>query len=214
MSVFTGLDIHKEYHHATAIDEDGGILRQERFPNSLEDMESFFADIESGEVALEASYFWEPVYDELEEMGFEVKLAHPRKTRVIADEKIKTDYHHRSGRLDGSQVAKTYFQRKDIEDMFHLTKKALIVPVEPPYVKEDHLIRAHLFLIFVGLLCHQHIKRKLPDTMTNDEIKAAMEELDMVISTEDETLQFRLANLNEKIRQLLTPMNLEQYLPE
>ncbi|KXA96658.1 hypothetical protein AKJ37_04715 [candidate division MSBL1 archaeon SCGC-AAA259I09] len=24
-------------------------------------------------------------------MGFEVKLAHPRKTRVIADEKIKTD---------------------------------------------------------------------------------------------------------------------------
>ncbi|KXA89172.1 hypothetical protein AKJ61_03400, partial [candidate division MSBL1 archaeon SCGC-AAA259B11] len=32
------------------------------------------------------------------------------------------------------RVAKTYFQRKDIEDMFHLTKKALIVPVEPPYV--------------------------------------------------------------------------------
>ncbi|KXA92502.1 hypothetical protein AKJ65_07475 [candidate division MSBL1 archaeon SCGC-AAA259E19] len=33
------------------------------------------------------------------------------------------------------RVAKTYFQRKDIENMFHLTKKALIVPVEPPYVK-------------------------------------------------------------------------------
>ncbi|KXA89339.1 hypothetical protein AKJ61_03080, partial [candidate division MSBL1 archaeon SCGC-AAA259B11] len=110
--------------------------------------------------------------------------------------------------------AKTYFQRKDIEDMFHLTKKALIVPVEPPYVKEDHLIRAHLFLIFIGLTCYQHIKRKLPNTMTNDEIKTAMEELDMVISTEGETLQFKLANLNEKTRQLLTAMNLEQYLPE
>ncbi|KXA94948.1 hypothetical protein AKJ65_02955 [candidate division MSBL1 archaeon SCGC-AAA259E19] len=91
MNVFTGLDIHKEYHHATAMDEDGDILRQERIPNSLEEIESFFSGIEGSEVALEASYYWEPVYDELEEMGFEAKLAHPRKTRVIADEKIKTD---------------------------------------------------------------------------------------------------------------------------
>ncbi|KXB08809.1 hypothetical protein AKJ56_00305 [candidate division MSBL1 archaeon SCGC-AAA382N08] len=91
MSVFTGLDVHKEYHHATVMDEDGEILRQRRFPNSLEGIKSFFSDIKGGEVALEASQFWEPVYDELEEMDFEAKLAHPRKTRVIADEKIKTD---------------------------------------------------------------------------------------------------------------------------
>lgn len=73
------------------MDEEGEILRQRHFPNSLKDVKSFFGDFDSGKVALEASYFWEPVYDELEEMGFEVKLAHPRKTRVIADEKIKTD---------------------------------------------------------------------------------------------------------------------------
>lgn len=46
-----------------------------------------------------------------------------------------------------------YFDRNDIEDRFHLTKKALVVPVQPPYVKENHLIRAHLFLGFVGLVC-------------------------------------------------------------
>lgn len=73
------------------MNEDGEILQQQHFPNSLEDVKSFFAGIDNGKVALEASYFWQPVYDELEEMGFEVKLAHPRKTRVIADEKIKTD---------------------------------------------------------------------------------------------------------------------------
>jgi len=112
------------------------------------------------------------------------------------------------------RVAKTYFQRKNIENMFHLTKKALIVPVEPPYVKEDHLIRAHLFLIFTGLLCYQHIKRKLPDTMTDDDIKSVMKELNMVIATENGTLQFKLANVNEETRPLLTAMNSEKYLPE
>ncbi|KXA93141.1 hypothetical protein AKJ64_01290 [candidate division MSBL1 archaeon SCGC-AAA259E17] len=112
------------------------------------------------------------------------------------------------------RVAKTYFQRKDIENMFHLTKKALIVSVEPPYIKEDHLIRAHLFLTFVGLLCYQHIKRKLPNTMTDDDIKSALKELIMVIATENGNLQFRLGNVNEETRPLLTAMNLEQYLPE
>ncbi|KXA92503.1 hypothetical protein AKJ65_07490 [candidate division MSBL1 archaeon SCGC-AAA259E19] len=85
---------------------------------------------------------------------------------------------------------------------------------EENHVKEDHLIRAHLFLTFVGLLCYQHIKRKLPNTMTDDDIKSALKELIMVIATENENLQFRLGNVNEETRPLLTAMNLEQYLPE
>ncbi len=80
--------------------------------------------------------------------------------------------HHRSGRLDGGQSAKTYFQRKDIEENVSPDQESADVPVEPPYVKEDHLIRAHLFLIFIGLLCYQHIKRKLPNTMTDEDIKS------------------------------------------
>ena len=40
---------------------------------------------------MEASYCWQPVYDFLEEKGLEVNLAHPLKTRVIAEAKIKTD---------------------------------------------------------------------------------------------------------------------------
>ncbi|KXB06541.1 hypothetical protein AKJ51_03555 [candidate division MSBL1 archaeon SCGC-AAA382A20] len=91
LNKYTGLDVHKENFHATVMGDDGEILRRQRFPNSLEEVKSFFSDIGDGKVALEASYFWEPVYDELEEMGFDVKLAHPGKTRVIADEKIKTD---------------------------------------------------------------------------------------------------------------------------
>jgi len=113
-----------------------------------------------------------------------------------------------------SKVVRTYFGRKNIEDMFHLTKKALVVPVEPPYVKEDHLVRAHLFLVFVGLVCYQHIRRKLPGSPSDEEVKSAMEELEMVIAVEDESLQFRLANVNERTEPILSTFGLEEYLPK
>ncbi len=113
-----------------------------------------------------------------------------------------------------SKIARTYFDRNNIESMFHLTKKALVVPVEPPYVKEDHLVRAHLFLVFVGLLCYQHIRQILPDNMTSEKIKSAIEELRMIIAIEDESPQFKLANVNERTESLLSAFELEEYLPE
>ncbi|KXA91909.1 hypothetical protein AKJ63_00445 [candidate division MSBL1 archaeon SCGC-AAA259D18] len=126
MTMFVGLDVHKEYHHATVMDEDGEILRRQRFPNSLEEVKSFFSDIDDGKVALEASYFWKPVYDELEEMGFEVKLAHPRKTRVIADEKIKTDLRASEAlaqllRMDW--LPETYVPPADIRELRELLRR-------------------------------------------------------------------------------------------
>ncbi|KXA94536.1 hypothetical protein AKJ37_07520 [candidate division MSBL1 archaeon SCGC-AAA259I09] len=113
-----------------------------------------------------------------------------------------------------SKVVRTYFGRKELESMFHLTKKALVVPVEPPYVKEDHLVRAHLFLIFIGLLCYQHIRKELPENLSDEKIKSAMKMLKMVIAVEDESLQFRLANVNEKTKPILSTLGLKKYLPE
>ncbi len=40
---------------------------------------------------IEASYGWDYMYDELSHWVEEVKVAHPLKTRVIAEAKIKTN---------------------------------------------------------------------------------------------------------------------------
>ncbi len=113
-----------------------------------------------------------------------------------------------------NEIIETYFSRQDLEKTFHLTKEALIVPVEPPYVKEDHLIRAHLFSVFVGLLCYCYIRRKLPDDMTEEEIKTAMEKLDMIVASEDDSISFKLANIDKRTTPLLRELKLEEYLPE
>ncbi|KXA96280.1 hypothetical protein AKJ38_03560 [candidate division MSBL1 archaeon SCGC-AAA259I14] len=38
---------------------------------------------------IEACDAWQPVYDWLTEKGIDVKLAHPHKTRIIAEVKMK-----------------------------------------------------------------------------------------------------------------------------
>ncbi|KXB01759.1 hypothetical protein AKJ41_00220 [candidate division MSBL1 archaeon SCGC-AAA259O05] len=113
-----------------------------------------------------------------------------------------------------SKVARTYFGRKNIEDMFHLTKKALVVPVEPPYVKEDHLVRAHLFLVFVGLLCYQYLRRKLPNDMSEKDVKRAFDKLDMTVAIEENTPQFKLSNIDNDTLPLLESLELGKFLPE
>ncbi|KXA92928.1 hypothetical protein AKJ65_06875 [candidate division MSBL1 archaeon SCGC-AAA259E19] len=92
MTVFAGLDVHKKYFHATTMDESGEILFQGDFPNKTEGYDSLLAKTgEEVKVAFEATYAWEYVFEELEDRVEEVKMAHPKKTEVITDEKIKTD---------------------------------------------------------------------------------------------------------------------------
>lgn len=90
MKRYIGINIHRNRCHATIRDEDGKTARQGYFQNSPSGFEDFFDGIATGEIAIEASDAWQPVYDWLDENGFDVKLAHLRKTRVIAEVKIKS----------------------------------------------------------------------------------------------------------------------------
>lgn len=147
--------------------------------------------------------------EETKKLEWEWGEAWDRRYRYAGIQPIITDHDD----WTAGRIAKTYFDRNDIEDLFHLTKKALVVPVQPTYVKEDYLVRAHLFIVFVGLVCYQHIRHQLPETMTDNEVKTVLEQLQMVVGLEDETVQCRLANLEARTNTLLSTMDLEEYLP-
>ncbi len=91
MAQYVGLDVHLRTCHATVMNERGEILKQEKFPNERMELERVFKGIGDAKVAMEACYCWQPTYELIESMGYEVKLAHPAKTRIIAEAKIKTD---------------------------------------------------------------------------------------------------------------------------
>lgn len=88
---YVGLDVHKEYCDATVLDELGVVVKKGKFKYTRDGFEEFFKGIDDARVAMEAGYCWQPAYELLEDMGYEARLAHPLKTRLIADMKIKTD---------------------------------------------------------------------------------------------------------------------------
>ncbi|KXA98522.1 hypothetical protein AKJ40_04705 [candidate division MSBL1 archaeon SCGC-AAA259M10] len=77
--------------HGVIMDEDGEVLRDEKFENSLAGVREFFKGFKHADVVMESSYSWRPTYERFEEIGFEAKLAHPKGTRAIAESEIKTD---------------------------------------------------------------------------------------------------------------------------
>jgi transposase len=89
---YVGFDIHKRFTFYTQMDATGEIQRQGKLENTHEALAAFFADIdEPAQVALEASINWYHLYDLLESLHIPVTLAHPLRTRAIAEAKIKTD---------------------------------------------------------------------------------------------------------------------------
>ena len=100
MVLFVGVDTHKRYSKVTVIDENDNKVLQTRISNTKEDIRDLFSRIGSNnKIAIEAGYNWMYMYELLEHYG-EVVLVHPRKTRIIAEAKIKTD------NLDSEWLAK------------------------------------------------------------------------------------------------------------
>lgn len=91
---YVGIDYHKRYFVATVMDEEGKVIRKDMVSTDRRCIRDYFKEINSdGDVkaVLEACYEWSYFYDEIKGMVKEVKLAHPLKTRLIAEARIKTD---------------------------------------------------------------------------------------------------------------------------
>lgn len=89
--MYVGLDVHKNVCYGTVMDEKGKVAKQTKFTNDPEGVEAFMEGLDEAQVAMEAGYCWQPIYDALEEAGHDVRLAHPLKVKAIAQAKVKTD---------------------------------------------------------------------------------------------------------------------------
>jgi len=117
-----GVDVHKRICQACLKDERGSIIEELRFPNNQEGASRLATVIKKhgdARVALESTgNLWVKLYDRLdEEDNIDVILTNPKKTRVIAEAKIKND------KLDArlladlvraDLVARSYVPPKDI----------------------------------------------------------------------------------------------------
>ena len=82
--MFVGLDLHKNYLQAAVVDDEGNLLKEERIPNTKEDIETFSTQLKNdAEIVIESSSRWYHAY-ELLTKHHHVVLSNPVKTKAIA----------------------------------------------------------------------------------------------------------------------------------
>jgi len=91
---YMGIDYHKQHFVATTMNEKGKVLSTEKVSTDRDSIRHYFKKANAkGDVkaVMEACYGWEYFYDEVEDLVEELIMAHPLKTRLIAEARIKTD---------------------------------------------------------------------------------------------------------------------------
>lgn len=97
-----GCDQHKNYCYMVALNEDNEIISKERIDHDdRERLVNYFKELpKESQLAIEACGYEAWLCDLAESCGIHVHLAHPLKTKAIAEAKIKTD------KIDASTLAK------------------------------------------------------------------------------------------------------------
>jgi len=100
-TTYVGMDIHKNFIQAAAMDEKGKILREQKFNSTIAGINGFVESLSSSDIkaAIESTCTWYHVYETLHALGIDTTLVNVRRTKVIAESKIKTD------KLDAKSIA-------------------------------------------------------------------------------------------------------------
>lgn len=90
--IYLGIDHHKKDAQVVGINEAGKVVIECRLPCKRQDWEQLRGEItEPVQAVLEAGWNWGKLFDLIEELGFNPRLANPLKVRLIAESFIKTD---------------------------------------------------------------------------------------------------------------------------
>jgi transposase len=92
-----GLDVHKDSTYATILNSEGKIVNQTRMSN--ERVLRYLSHFKVSKVGMESSNQIAPLFRQLASGGFDVVVSHPKKTRYIAEARIKSD------RVDSKAIA-------------------------------------------------------------------------------------------------------------
>ena len=124
---YIGLDIHKKNTQACVKDETGRVIVNERFLSRVEEINAFLDRLGEAEarVVMEATGFYEFIYEAIEARGLDVVLAHPLKLRALTAGRAKNDKNDAemlAELLRLNAVPASYVPPKEIRELRDLTR--------------------------------------------------------------------------------------------
>ena len=92
MSVYVGIDVHRNRSQVAVIDEGGKVLVNRNVPNGVEPLLSVIGGLPAGTpAAYEAAFGWGWLLELLESYGFEPHMVHPLQCKAIASARLKNN---------------------------------------------------------------------------------------------------------------------------
>jgi transposase len=156
--MYIGMDVHKKVTVVKGVDEEGKVVRREKFLTTVEELDSFVESLsENDEIVLEASTSGFFAYEQLEEHNVNVKMAHPQQVRAIAAAKIKTD--------DISAETLAQLLRMDFIPEAHV----------PPKEKRELRVLVRHRVSLVGM--RTRVKNKIHALLAQEGVKSPLQDL-------------------------------------
>ena len=145
------MDIHTKIIVCTTLDENGNVVRKDRFENSFENLEAYLSVFQKGDsFVMESTGFYEPLYDFIESHGFRVILANPLKIRLIAESRMKNDdvdSEVLAKLLRNNWIPESFVPGKDIREMRRVVRTRIQLKRDLTRMKNRitfELLRLHL----------------------------------------------------------------------
>jgi transposase len=156
-TTYVGMDIHKNFIQAAALDEEGNVIKEQKFKSNEEEIKRFFQNLNAQKVnaAIEATCTWYHVYETLHALDVETTLVNMRRTKTIAESKIKTD------KLDAMTIAQclrtgfiatAYIPPKNIMEQRNILRHRISLRKEIVRYKN----KIHAILLRNGIQHHEY----------------------------------------------------------
>jgi transposase len=148
MSVYVGIDVHRNRSQVAVIDEGGKVLANRNVPNGVKPVLSVIGGLPAGTpAAYEAAFGWGWLLELLEGYGFEPHMVHPLQCKAIASARLKND------KVDAATLAQLL--RAD------LLPEAWIAPAETRQLRA--MLRHRVQLVRLRTLLRNRVHAVLAD---------------------------------------------------
>lgn len=141
--LYSDIDVHKKFTHVVVKIEKDEVIKEDEIKAKEDNIERFFEVVEEQfEVAIEATSNYEFFYEILEDLASRVHLANPYKTRLIAEEEVKTDKVDANALADllrGNLLPTSYVPCKDIRDLRRIARRRIKLGEQRTEIKNQIL---------------------------------------------------------------------------
>ena len=154
-----GMDVHKKFCQIIVCTKEGEVIKEGKVKTSEREIREFFYGLKNITLAIEASRNYGYIVDALAKDGHEILMAHPLKTRAIAEAKVKSDKIDAKILADlarGNLLPTSWIPPKEIRELRDLVRQRIFLVRQRTKLKN----RIHAELIKRGIEYRRNIFTK------------------------------------------------------